>query len=299
MQVTAALAENQAETTSDYVPIQTKFSCTWDGCPYGSSSEATLPVHLKQHASSVLRQWSQHSTCMWQGCKSKASFKDERLYKLHLQNIHINPLVCPILKCHHKRPFRDYADLFRHRSTAHSVLRPYVCPFENCPEEVSTFARKDKWVKHIREIPHEGDKFCPYYHCTEQATLSAGFQTREEISKHFAKLHSNYESSQILCALGACAFNPESERWTSSGLQDHLKRFHGMESDDAQYSQILVILEGTAQVLRHAPWRVNWHDCTVFTQSQLPQQEIQRGEMVFQPVISDGVPTDFMIGLTY
>lgn len=161
--------------------------CFWDGCSYSPLLEPDLARHLKDHTWTASLEWSISANCGWRGCKSKAAFKDYRSHKSHLKNIHTHPLLCTVPKCRYKKPFRNQDDLSRHGSTAHSSLRPYNCPFSDCPEEIKTFARKDKWLKHIRETPHKGDKFCLYYHCIESLGLySPGFQT---LSKHFAKLH--------------------------------------------------------------------------------------------------------------
>lgn len=216
-------------------PVKQNVQCSWDGCSYSSALQLDLSQHLNDHGNVTLADWRPFSLCAWEGCKSKSTFKDRRSYGSHIQNIHTLPLVCHVQNCKHKKPFRDQDDLIRHRSTAHSSLRPYVCPFKSCPEEIKTFARKDKWVKHISETSRDGDKFCPYFHCTLNRTEdSTGFQTREEISKHSAKLHSDFDSVPYLCPLGACAANFHSGHWTFILFADHLEKYQGSPAGSRQ-----------------------------------------------------------------
>lgn len=254
--------------------------CSWDECSYSTWSELELTNHLDAHATNALKDWVAPAGCVWQGCKSKATFKYARSYEDHLKNIHTSPLVCTAPKCTHKRPFRNKADLSRHRSTAHSGLRPYICPYDNCPEEVNTFARRDKWLKHIRETPHEGDQFCPYLHCQFRNRADpAGFQTREGIAKHFKLAHSVYESDPYICALGSCVFNAQAEHWTASEFSSHLTGFHGPLSSgiSSYYMRNKARLEGNARVLRaeYLDSSFTWHDCFICAQLQQPQQEFE------------------------
>ena len=284
-------------------------TCTWDGCPYFPPLELERTRHLDSHAKTAIAAWRRDSLCVWPGCKSKAIFKCSRSYSSHLMNIHTKPLLCTVPSCKHKKPFRNLDDLRRHKSTAHSSLRPYVCPFANCPEVIKSFARKDKWLKHIRETPHEGDGICPYYHCTSQMTLnSTNFQTREEISKHFAKLHSGDESTQYICRVGACALHLQLEHWTIEGLADHLKTCHEITSniglglrwhDHAAYQ---AQQEGTVRVLRDKHLQASyfsykWHDCTICAQPQ-PQQGLQTDYIAFQPLAFNLAPNNVTAGMT-
>lgn len=248
--------------------LKKQLQCSWDGCSYNTRFELELTNHLDDHATNAFKDWIAPAGCTWQGCKSKATFKTARSYKDHLNNIHTKPLVCDEPKCTHKRPFRNEADLSRHRSTAHLGLRPYICPYDNCPEEVHTFTRKDKWLKHIRETPHEGDKFCSYLHCQPRNRAdSAGFQSREDIVRHFKRTHSTFESAEWTCALGACALYIQSERWDGSALGFHLKDCHGVSSAPFGVAYRYAKSEGNILVLRaeYVPSDCVWHDCTVCT----------------------------------
>jgi hypothetical protein len=221
--------------------------CSWEGCPFSAHLEHDLANHLDTHAGVAWTNWAPPSSCAWQGCKSKATFRRISSYESHLGNIHTRPLLCTAPKCKHKTPFRNEGDLNRHRSTARSSQRPYSCPFENCQEQIKTFARKDKWLKHIRETPHDGDQFCPYPHCViQKRDDSTAFQTREGISWHLGRYHSSYESETILCALGTCALKTQSEHWTVDGIAKHLEKHHGITANATRISSM-------QQALHH--WR--------------------------------------------
>jgi len=230
--------------------------CTWEGCQKDLALGVTLPEHLTEHADSILFQWSVDSKCFWAGCTSKAIFKTVATYKRHLKNIHTEPLVCTQVRCCHKKPFRNQADLDRHTSTVHIGLRRYQCPFDTCEAEVKDFIRKDKWLLHIRETEHYGDAFCPYLHCNRSHISSInGFSSREDISVHFTLYHSGYgvngRDKPYQCALGLCSMNAMSEHWGRWELEKHVKKFHSVESSDcyvASWSRST--LEGNVYVLR-------------------------------------------------
>jgi hypothetical protein len=279
--------------------------CSWIGCTYNSYLDTDLAVHLDNHATQALIDWTPPSSCTWQGCKSKSIFKRQSQYKKHLKNIHTTPLVCTVLKCKHKSPFRNQADLLRHKSTSHSDIRPYICPFENCSDETKTFARKDKWLQHIRETPHEGDVFCPYWHCDQRiGPNSTGFRTRKEISNHFSREHSVYESKSHACCLGGCSLNIVSEHWTIEKLRWHLRGHHAMDGCSSFFMANKARLENTAFILRSEylqPGRFMWRDCTICTppQIQQPQWGVQMDQMVFQPVAVETVHNEFVNERTY
>jgi hypothetical protein len=160
--------------------------CTWDQCSYIPSTMSDLDNHLESHSVDVLRRWGSPSRCLWQECRCKTVFKSKSAYKLHLKNIHTQPLVCQVVGCTYNRPFRNKADLERHRIGTHSTRRPFVCPFESCEAYVKTFARRDKWLQHLRTTEHQDDAFCPYFHCAAARTAtSTGFATRDEMVSHF------------------------------------------------------------------------------------------------------------------
>jgi hypothetical protein len=185
-----------------------KSQCTWSGCGESVTSQA-LTDHLSTHALDVLKVLAYPSRCLWQGCKSKASFKTKTSYKDHLTNIHTHPLTCTEYRCSYKKPFRNDGDLGRHKNTVHSSQRKYECPYDSCNAEITNFARRDKWLKHIRETQHFQDAFCPFHHCQlEFGVDSKGFTSRQAISTHFSRYHAENRTACYDCGLGSCGLNP-------------------------------------------------------------------------------------------
>lgn len=200
--------------------------CTFGGCEFISRSQDELNEHLQAHSTDSLAQWTRGSRCSWGGCTSKAVFKTKRLYQEHLRNIHTTPLLCTQPRCSYKKPFRNEDDLGRHEATKHSAQRNWECPYSSCSSEKKTFARRDKWLKHIRETQHENDAFCPFYHCHQEA--SGGFSCRREIVSHFDWMHATNKSEARSCALGSCGKSGGIESWSVSGLRMHLLVQHGV-----------------------------------------------------------------------
>jgi hypothetical protein len=214
--------------------------CTWDGCELSFPSPEDLANHLTEHSQAVLARWVQHSGCIWQGCRSKAIFKSAGAYEHHLRNIHSYPLVCNAPRCPHKKPFRNHADLDRHNRTAHLKEQKYECPYDSCEAETRTFARKDKWLKHIRETQHQNDAICPLFHCSlKQRKTPKEFATRKEIIEHFNSYHSADPENRYECALGSCGDNLKPDFWTIGGLRDHIQDDHQFSSYSSMIKHVL------------------------------------------------------------
>jgi hypothetical protein len=201
--------------------------CTWDGCQHISHTDEELRAHLEVHSHEALARWSKGFKCTWQGCKSKAVFKIPSLLKEHLRNIHATPLLCTQRGCPYKKPFRNRDDLNRHESTKHHSGPKWECPYDSCSAETRTFARKDKWLKHIRETQHENDAFCPYYHCNSEAVRSGKtFENRKEIGEHFSDDHAGINVDACECGLGSCGKTENRDRWNFWSLAEHLGSQH-------------------------------------------------------------------------
>jgi len=140
--------------------------CTWKDCPttLPFANDANLERHLQSHAGDVIQRRSGDGGCTWSGCHSKAKFKLSAL-KLHLQNVHVKPLICVQPGCSFKRPFRSISDLHRHVHTKHSQTGVFRCPYKECRSSTRTFKRKDKWLEHVEDAQHQLDNFCPVQHC--------------------------------------------------------------------------------------------------------------------------------------
>jgi hypothetical protein len=182
--------------------------------------------HLKDHSADVLLRWKEKQPwqCLWAGCKSKAVFRYVHVLQAHLDNIHVNPLVCAVRNCSHQTPFRSNYDLKRHMRTAHSGEQDLqiFCPYPNCDKDPKSFVRKDKWLSHIRSC-HQGDS-CPLHHCDfvqkDRASGQAG------VVEHIKKFHGNYE-----CGIGSCRNEPQS-RFAEFELLKHLELHHGIAPND-------------------------------------------------------------------
>lgn len=247
-------------------------NCSWLGCEFQALPSEYLTTHLDVHASDALKLWRHPSRCLWQGCSSKAVLKTLKSYQQHLINIHTRPLVCDVSGCLYKKPFRDVADLSRHKVTIHFEDQQYACPYDDCEAEIRTFARKDKVLKHIREVQHINDAFCPFSHC-ERAQLrgTVPFQTRKEISGHFSESHQMLQDGGYECDLGSCSNTDAKGQWTVEGLQNHLSMCHGVYypwspsyiMKDA--GQKIFLLEDLKEAQRKLPTCnfFSWHDCTI------------------------------------
>jgi hypothetical protein len=192
--------------------------CDWPQCSSLSAFETLEKhkCHLKEHAQDVSSRWSPGLKCTWHQCSSKASHRSRNLFETHLNNIHLNPLVCTVKPCKHKTPFRANHDLQRHIATAHNVDSKYKCPYMSCTGRA--FIRKDKWMTHLKE--HHDTEPCPYEHC-QRRLENIPFHQRS-VSKHIGKAHSNFE-----CGLKSC--KDRISRFKESQLLEHLQLHHSME----------------------------------------------------------------------
>jgi hypothetical protein len=172
--------------------------------------------HLKQHAQDVSSSWSPGLKCTWYKCNSKASHRSRNLFEAHLNNIHLNPLMCTVKHCKHKTPFRANHDLQRHIATAHNVDSKYKCPYMSCAGR--GFIRKDKWMSHLKG--HHDTESCPFEHC-QRRTDNIPLHQRS-VSRHIGKAHSNFE-----CALTSC--KGKISRFKENQLLEHLQFHHAME----------------------------------------------------------------------
>lgn len=190
-------------------------SCDWPPC---SSLEFITQEeqkrHIKCHAHDVRTDWKPSSKCSWYRCSSKACHKDLKSFENHLNNIHVNPLVCTVESCTHGKPFRGKPDLQRHIDTAHGLKR-FRCRFEYCGLYKKQFSRKDKWMSHVRDF-HDTQP-CPYDHCRWEVSNTFS----ESLAKHLGKTHGNFE-----CALKVCKGSVS--HFSEKALAEHLQVCHNI-----------------------------------------------------------------------
>jgi hypothetical protein len=206
--------------------------CTWKDCsltlPF--SDDATLKTHLECHAQDVIQRWSGESGCKWSGCASKEIFKRLSSLKLHLENVHVKPLLCARLGCSFKRPFRNLSDLQRHVKSKHSHTGVVRCPYKECMSSTRTFVRKDKWLQHVQDAEHQLDNFCPVRHCEKEVRgRFGGFKDPKEVIKHMFNEHAgtSAEVRDFSCAIGGCeAGGPPF--LTKDQLRRHLQVDHSL-----------------------------------------------------------------------
>ncbi|PMD12799.1 hypothetical protein NA56DRAFT_454081 [Hyaloscypha hepaticicola] len=210
------------------VEVRAAKCCTWKECPttLPFANDADLELHLKSHAEDVIQRLSNDGSCTWSGY-SKAKFKLSAL-KLHLQNVHVKPLICGHPGCSYKRPFRNISDLQRHVHTKHSQTGVFRCPYKECRSSTRTFKRKDKWLKHVEDAQHQLDKFCPVQHCWIGARGgSVNFENPKEVVKHMLDAHGG-TSDQVRhfsCAIGGCEVG-DPPFLTKHQLMSHLMLHH-------------------------------------------------------------------------
>jgi hypothetical protein len=208
-----------SQDSSDELSVR-DLRCNWPQCLSVSkfNSVEEQKIHIKNHAKEVSSNWSPGRRCTWHKCSSKASHKSRNLFETHINNIHVNPLVCTVKHCKHKAPFRANHDLRRHIATAHHVDARYNCPFKSCPIRCRGFKRKDKWLSHLKE--HHETEPCPYAHCQHgQDDIPLH---RKSASKHIGKAHSFFE-----CALKSC--EGKTSRFSGIQLLEHLEIHHAIE----------------------------------------------------------------------
>ena len=183
--------------------------------------------HRQDAQRQILGAWSVGSKCTWSGCTSRARFKTKPSLKVHLDNIHVNPLLCKEPHCEWKKPFGKSCDLTRHHSTVHSKERAYVCKVTSCDAPIKEFARKDHLMIHMRE--RHDNYYCPMNHCSRGK--GASFATPEEVAVHVQDSH---DGDVYECAIGACAQGSVSKfPWGSaeSHLRNHHRFSNGMSVD--------------------------------------------------------------------
>jgi hypothetical protein len=188
-------------------------------------NDAELERHLESHAEDVIQNRVSDGGWTWSGCHSKAKFKLSAL-KLHLQNVHVRPLICVQPGCSFKRPFRNISDLQRHVRTKHSQTGVFRCPYKECRASTRTFKRKDKWLEHVEDAQHQLDIFCPVQHCWYEARGGSGLQNPKEVVKHMFSEHGGTSDKvrDFSCAIGGCEVG-DPPFLTKDQLMSHL-RFH-------------------------------------------------------------------------
>jgi hypothetical protein len=244
--------------TLDFDEISAKgLRCDWPKCSDLGvfDSIEKHKSHIKQHARDVSSSWNPGWKCTWHKCNSKASHRSRNVFEAHLNNIHVNPLVCTVKHCKHKTPFRANHDLQRHIATVHNVDSKYTCPYMSCAGR--GFIRKDKWMSHLKE--HHDTEPCPYAHCQRRMENIPLHQ--RSVSKHIGKTHSNFE-----CALKSC--KGKISRFAESQLLEHLELHHAMEWALVLKARDLVKADG-GRILTsdHLLQVVELRDCKMCTEN--------------------------------
>jgi hypothetical protein len=155
-------------------------------------------------------------------------------------------------------------------------------------------------LKHIREIQHENDAFCPKSHC-EYANRSGhtGFSNRKAISAHFSRYHSLLSEGGYECGLGKCAesncYSDWKDIWNpNQHLQDHLQHHHGIPDNvgtEIQYVLWELVIKvkygkGKTFLLAHLQaleqetgCKIPWHDCQICEDKEIGT--LDNGEMEY------------------
>jgi len=184
------------------------------------SGREALRDHVeKVHITTLQASWP---GCKWPDCKSrKGSFATSKLLEDHLQNIHIEPLICPVLKCSHEEPFGKQGDLERHHKSIHADgAVPYKCPHPSCPKPINGFARRDKLKEHIRNW--HGSFECLIQDCHRGP--GNGFKTDEQLQSHVRTAHRELEGR---CLLPHCETSNTTEAALGMLLHEHYEAIHG------------------------------------------------------------------------
>jgi hypothetical protein len=171
-----------------------------------------------ENLESVRQVWSVDGKCTWPECTSRAVFKTKASFDIHVTNIHTRPLLCLVANCPQKTPFGRLSDLRRHKQSAHSAERTFICTVASCDARIKEFARKDHLTKHMRE--RHDNYFCPINHCPR--STKGSFDKPEAVAEHIDAEHGPFE-----CALKACARAPLS-KFSKDSLMSHLRNHHDM-----------------------------------------------------------------------
>lgn len=174
-------------------------------------------------------------------------------------------------------PFRDRNDLERHVGTRHGDTKPFVCPYHSCEASTRAFARKDKWLKHIRETLHENDPLCPFLHCNaKQIQNGTEFTSRQDIVKHFTKFHARNFTEGYECRLGSCSKSGDNN-WSYSAFLEHLSKAHAlfrhedvccriilaMSSQKTLTKELLLVIFSKLPRTWANEWNESYHDCDI------------------------------------
>jgi hypothetical protein len=191
------------------------FHCDWPDCPKKDvlMTFEEHKLHTEAHGRDVRSHWKPNKRCPWPGCSSKALHKTPKFLDDHLNNIHINPLICTRDDCKYKKPFPRKSDLQRHIDSVHMGTTRIRCPYPSCEHKKMQFCRRDKWFLHLRD--HHKTELCPYAHCQSRRDPPCN----EDADKHIGKAHSVYE-----CALRSC--NGSVSQFSDCGLLEHLQVDH-------------------------------------------------------------------------
>lgn len=112
-------------------------------------------------------------------------------------------------------------------------------------------------------MQHENDAFCPFHHCSLiPAHSGKGFESPKKIGNHFSETHAGKDADAFGCALGSCGKTSGHDRWSFSGLANHLDQEH--KTYYLCY-ELRNKLEGTESIFRpqhlYANDRDIWVDC--------------------------------------
>jgi hypothetical protein len=294
-QVTSRLENSKAEARDLNRAVEARAAkcCTWKDCPTALpfTNNEGLERHLESHVEDVIQNPSGDGGCTWSGCHSKAKFKLSAL-KLHLENVHVKPLVCGRPGCSFKRPFRNRSDLERHVHTKHSQTGVFRCPYKECRSSTKTFKRKDKWLEHVEAAQHQLDNFCPVQHCEKEARGGfESFQNPKEVVKHMFREHGEASDDvrDFICAIGGCELG-DPPFLTKGQLMSHLKLHHSFVKELAQFVVDTVETTEDHQLhLAHLSSDINWAEncvesCSLCSPSyHLPLQEEKKRRSIDWP----------------
>lgn len=211
---------NLAQFSNERPFHQAVHFCQWPECrTHEFSSSWKLSCHLQDtHRKVLLKTWTVNKKCQWPKCLSRAIFKSKSNYQTHLDNIHVNPLLCGVTGCTYQKPFRNNHDLTRHINTIHSKDRTfqYSCSHPQCISSQKKFVRKDKWLEHLRKS--HNNQVCPFTHCERVEDV---FGTPKDLTQHIKDSHGSYE-----CGIGPC--QDTVSRFAEFEFCKHLEYVHGI-----------------------------------------------------------------------
>lgn len=162
--------------------------CTYPGCYKLFAFSKHWKLHMEGHARVVRDNWRPLNPYPWSKCASKAPLSSAKLMDDHLNNIHINPLICTIDDCNFKTPFTRKTDLHRHIEEFHGQVYNYKFEerdfLKRTYSKIASFKRKA-----VRILFNGKETFARPDTASDQNIITEAFANEHGIPIHTSTSH--------------------------------------------------------------------------------------------------------------